>query len=411
MPAPPPHRNFIVNTINAIGKMIAPRWPSLDPDDIVKAAIKKAGSDDVGDERVLDALPVLIDAIESESNLHTIGRFGCRQSLIMSLESRIGIYKHRAAHPEIKGVPIEKPLFIVGLPRTGTTILFNLLAQDPANRAPLGWEVQFPHPPPEPSTYTTDPRIKEAEKLFAQMDKLAPTLSAIHEIGSELPQECMPIIAQAFRGPQLAITNNAPRFQQWVDQQDAASGYTYHRHFLEHLQSKYMLDRWVLKSPIHLATLDALLDEYPDARIIFTHRDPAKTIPSLASLVYTLRGTFTDHADPAATGAEQSKWWASALDRSIEVREQHSGKASQFFDLQFEDLVADPVSAIAKVYEHFDIPWSTEISDRMQAFLDDNPRGKHGSHQYELSDFGLDLGTLRQRFDRYCETYNVPLAV
>jgi len=390
--------------------MLAPRWPSLDPDSIVRAAARKAKSDQFGDKGFLEALPILVDAVEREADLSWIGRVACRQSLTMALESRFALYRHRVNHPEIVDVPIEKPLFIVGFPRTGTTILFNLLAQDPANRAPLGWEIQFPNPPPETATYATDPRIERARKYFGQMDTMAPSLASMHEVGADLPQECMPILAHSMLSPQANVAFNIPSYQDWVDEQDAGPAYAYHRHFLQHLQSRHMKDRWVLKSPVHLATLDALLDEYPDARLIFTHRDPAKTIPSLASLVYTVRGIVTDSVDPKKVGPEQLDWWAKSLDHAMEVREKHADKADQFMDIQFEEVIADPVAALARAYEHFDIPWSDEVGARMRGFLADNPRGKHGSHRYELGDFAIELGQIRERFANYCRAYDIPLA-
>lgn len=407
--APPPHRTRFIRLLNSIGGVIVPRWPSLDPDSIVRAAARKAKSDQFGDEGFLEALPILLATVEREAQLTWIGRVACRQSFTMALESRFAIYRHRAQHPEIAGVPIERPLFIVGFPRTGTTILFNLLAQDPANRAPLGWETQFPDPPPETATYATDPRIEKARKYFGQMDAMAPSLASIHEVGAELPQECMPILAHSMLSPQASFTFNIPSYQDWVDKQDAAPAYTYHRHFLEHLQSRHMKDRWVLKSPVHLATLDALLGEYPDARLIFTHRDPVKTIPSVASLFYTVQGIVTDAADPKKVGAEQLDWWAKSLDHAMKVREQHKDKAHQFMDIQFEEVIADPVAALARAYEHFGIAWTDEAESRMRGFLADNPRGKHGSHRYELEDFGIDLDQIRERFADYCRAYDIPL--
>ena len=242
------------------------------------------------------------------------------------------------------------------------------------------------------------------------MDAMAPSLASIHEVGAELPQECMPILAHSLLSPQASIAFNIPSYQDWVDAQNSAPAYTYHRHFLEHLQSRHMKDRWVLKSPVHLATLDALLQEYPDARLIFTHRDPVKTIPSLASLVYTVRGIVTDAVDPKSVGPEQLDWWAKSLAHAMKVRAQHKDKADQFMDIQFEEVVADPVAALEKAYEHFGIPWSDEAERRMRRFLADNPRGRHGSHHYELDDFGIELDQIRERFGDYCRAYDVPLA-
>ncbi|MEM7434369.1 MAG: sulfotransferase [Myxococcota bacterium] len=396
--------------INRVGAAVAPNWPSLDADDIVRNAKRKAGSDRAGDEGFLTALPVLLAAVEREAKLNWIGRIACRQSLAMALESRFGLYRYRAEHPEIAAVPIVKPVFIIGLPRTGTTVLFNLFGSDPANRTPLGWETQFPNPPPSPEDFHDDPRIARARKYFGQMDKMAPNLASMHEVGAELPQECMPILAHSLLSPQASITFNAPSYQDWVDQQDATPSYRYHRHFLEHLQSKCMKDRWVLKSPVHLATLDTLLAQYPDARIVFTHRDPVKTIPSLASLVYTVRGIVTDHVDPRDVGVEQLRWWGRALDHALEVRAAHQDKESQFVDVQFEEVVADPVATMERIYRELALPWTDEAEHRMRGFLSENPRTKHGVHTYELEDFGLERDEIRARFSRYCEAHEVPPA-
>ncbi|MGB8328592.1 MAG: sulfotransferase [Polyangiales bacterium] len=400
-----------MRVLNRVGPVLAPRWPPLDPNSIVRAAARAAKSEHFGDESFLDALPLLSEAIESEADLNWLGRVMYRQSLLGFLQNRFSVYGYRAAHPELAGVPIERPVFIVGFPRTGTTILFNLLAQDPANRVPLSWEVQFPDPPPQSATFATDPRIEKGRTYFGHMDTMAPSLASIHEVGSELPQECMPILAQSLLGPQFSVTFNVPSYQGWVDEQSQAPAYAYHRHFLEHLQSKHVSERWVLKSPVHLRSLDALLTEYPDARIIFTHRDPAKTVPSLASLIYVIRGLASDSVDPHVLGQQQLQWWADSLDAAMAARDKHSDKFEQFMDVQFEDVVADPIAVLGRAYERFEMPWTDETERRMRAFLAQNPRGKHGSHQYGLEDFGLTLGQIRERFGRYCGTYEIRPAV
>jgi hypothetical protein len=400
-----------MRVLNRMGPVLAPRWPSLDPDNIVRAAARAAKSDQFGDESFRDALPVFFEAIAREADLSWLGRVMCRQSLLAFLQNRFSVYRYRAAHPEVAGVPIERPLFIVGFPRTGTTILHNLLVQDSANRAPLAWEVQFPDPPPRSDTFDTDPRIDKARTHFGHMDTMAPSLASIHEIGADLPQECVPILAQSMLGPQLNMIFNVPSYQAWVDTQSHAPAYTYHRHFLEHLQSKHMRDRWVLKSPVHLRSLDALLAEYPDARIIFTHRDPAKTVPSLASLYYVIHGLASDSIEPHALGQQTAQWWADSLDEAIAARDRHRDKSDQFMDVQFEEVVDDPVAVLGRAYERFDIPWSADIESGMRAFVANNPRGKHGAHRYEIGDFGMSLGHIRERFENYCSAYDIPLVV
>ena len=397
--------------MNRLGPVFAPRWPSLEPDAIIEAAAKKAKSDQFGPPDFEERLERILAAISEGPAPHWIGRLAIRQSIEGILRSRFEIYRHRKENPEIAGIPIEKPVFIVGLARTGTTILFNLLAEDPANRAPISWEVQYPDPPPSGASFENDPRIRRTRKEFDQMVQIAPAVPSIHEIGERLPQECMPFMAHTLLTPQPWWVYNIPGYQAWVDEQSAAPAYAHHRVFLEHLQSGHMKQRWVLKSPIHLATLDALLDEYPDARIIFTHRDPAKIVPSVASLFYTIGGIATDALSPEQAGRDHLEWWAKAVNGAMEVRKAHPDKAHQFVDIQFEEIIDDPVAALQRAYDTLGLEWSSEAQSKMHTFISDNPRGKHGAHRYTLEDFGLQLGEIRERFGAYCEAYDVPLVV
>jgi hypothetical protein len=395
--------------MNRLGPLVAPRWPSLEPDALIEAAAKKARSEHFGPADFESRLERIVEAIAEGPEPHWIGRVAIRQSLEGILRSRFEVYRYRAEHPEIAGVPVEKPVFIVGLARTGTTILFNLLAQDPAHRAPISWEVQYPDPPPDEGAFEDDPRIRRTQKEFDQMVQIAPAVPSIHEIGADLPQECMPFMAHTLLTPQPWWVYNIPSYQAWVDEQSAAPAYAHHRVFLEHLQSRHMKSRWVLKSPIHLATLDALLDEYPDARIIFTHRDPAKIVPSVASLFYTIGGIATDALSPERAGRDHLDWWTMAVNRAMAVRKAHPDKAHQFVDIQFEEIIEDPVAALQRAYDALGLEWTSEAETRMRAFMDANPRGKHGAHKYTLEDFGLELGEIRERFGAYCDAYGVRL--
>ena len=397
--------------MNRFGPSIAPRWPSLEPAAIIEAAAKKAKSDQFGPSDFHERLRRAVDAVHDEAELNWIGRVAVRRSLEQFLRARFEVYRYRAQHPEIADVPIEKPVFVVGLARTGTTILFNLLAQDPANRTPISWEVQYPDPPPIGASFQTDPRIRRNDRDLAQLVEMAPAIPAIHEVGAQLPQECMPFMAHTLLTPMLWWVCNVPGYQAWVDAQSPAPSYAYHRVFLEHLQSGYMRERWVLKSPIHLATLGALLNEYPDARIIFTHRDPAKVVPSVASLFYTVGGVVTDALTAEKAGREHLNWWAHAIDHAMKVRRAHPDKAHQFVDVQFEEVVTDPVATLARAYGALGLPWTSEAEARMRAFVAENPRGKHGAHTYTLDDFGLQLGEVRERFGAYCDAYDVPLVI
>ncbi len=413
MPLPAPHRPFGIRALNRMGgglEALGIKWPSLDESNLIRTAIRRSGSNDFGGEAFRAGLSVLLDSLEREARLTTLGRLSCRETLLGYLENRLRLQEYRSAHPEVERQVIERPVFIVGLPRTGTTILFNLMAQDPSNRPPLSWEVQRPVPPPEPATYDSDPRINEAVKVFENLDRLLPNLPAIHEFGASLPQECVPIRAHELLSVQFHTTFNVPSYQAWLERQDVLPAYAFHKRFLQHLQCKYMKDRWVLKSPAHLAAIDAVLETYPDAQIIHTHRDPAKVVPSLASLLYTFRSMNSDSLDPARIGRQVIDMWTLALQRATEARRRHRDKPGQFFDAHFEDTLADPVDLLRRAYGHFGLHFNDETRDRMATFLAANPRGSRGVHTYLLEDFDLELGEIRERFSEYCTEFGVPLS-
>ena len=413
MSLPPPHRPFGIKALNGVGAglhRLGCTLPSLKEQDLLDAAVRRAGSNDFGGEGFREGLAVLLDSVEREGDLSTLGRLSFRETMLRYMGNRLRLTEYRNQHPELEDERIERPIFIIGLPRTGTTILFNLLSQDPAHRPPLGWETEYPVPPPETETYDSDPRIKEAEKLLGQMDKLIPWLPTIHEFGALLPQECVPINAHEFLTVQFHITNHVPSYQAWFDQQDQLPSYAFHKKFLQHLQSKHMKDRWVLKSPAHLSAIDEILETYPDALIIHTHRDPANVMPSLASLYYALRSMNSDSVDPARCGRDALDVWSLSLQRAVEARRRHRDKPGQFFDAYFEDTITDSVDQLRRAYEHFGLEFTETTRERMSAFLAANPRGKRGVHKYVREDFDLDLSEIRDRFSEYCTEFDVPLS-
>jgi hypothetical protein len=411
MTAPKPHRPLAVRAINGAGaglrKLGIPLLP-LAEERLLRAARKETELEDFGGEEFRRGLGRLVDSLNEDAHLNVLGRIGARTTLLSNLRNRLQLQDHRKQHPQVADQEIRKPLFILGLPRTGTTVLFNLLALDPANRAPLAWEVERPCPPPREATHRNDPRIEAMEKQFANLVRMAPNLYTIHEFGAELPQECVAITGHEFLSVQFHIMFNVASYQEWLDRQSALPALEFHRRFLQHLQSEFPRKRWVLKTPGHLAAIDDLLEVYPDARIIHTHRNPVDVMPSLASLSYALRGISTDALDPHFVGRQQTELWAGHLERALLARERTRDRADQFFDVQFEDVAEDPIAVIERSYAHFGIPFHEVARQRMQAYLEANPRGKYGAHRYSLDDFGLDRTTLQSQFSRYCERFGIP---
>jgi hypothetical protein len=410
MSALQPHRPPAIRAINRLGAALhrlGLPLPSLDERALIRAAERATGLDDFGDDQFREGLTQLLESLKQDARLNTMGRIMARRTVLGYLENRLRLWDHRKKHPELEAEPIRRPLFILGLPRTGTTVLFNLLAQDPANRAPLSWEVESPCPPPQAETFHNDPRIEAAERQFANLNRLAPTLRAIHEFGAELPQECVPITAHEFLSVQFHTIFNVTSYQTWLDRQSFLPALRFHRRFLQHLQSRCARERWVLKTPGHLPVIDELLQVYPDACIIHTHRDPLRVMPSLASLSYTLRALSSDDLDPHVVGRQQTELWGRNLDRALRARKALGERSEQFFDVRFEEVTKDPVALIGRIYAHFGLTLSDRALERMECYVRSHPRGEHGEHRYSVEDFGIDVERDGLRFRDYCERFHL----
>jgi hypothetical protein len=373
----------------------------LDQASLLARATAATGLTDFGDEAFREPLGRLLDALEREAALTLLGRIIARADLVRLLENRLRMTEEGRRHPEIAAGAIRAPMFIVGLPRTGTTILHELLAQDPANRVPMTWEVMHPWPPPERESYETDPRIARVEQHFAGVDRLLPGFKAMHPMGAQLPQECVALTAHDFASMVFSTTHRIPGYQAWLERADMGWVYASHRRQLQYLQWRCPAERWVLKSPGHLWALDALVAEYPDAQIIQTHRDPLKVLASLTSLVTLLRSMASDRVDPFAIGIEWSARLAAGLERTMAVRERGLPREAQVFDLHFADLMRDEIGTVRRLYAHFGLALGAEAESRMRRFLADDPRDKHGAHHYTLAAAGLDPGLERRRYSAY----------
>lgn len=392
----------VVNTVGGIVGRVGLR-PGLDVPGLLAAAQKQTGLTDFGDPGFRDGLTLLAEELNEPGRLTTIGRLAARSRIVDLLAARLQLFEHRRRHPEVADEVIDRPIFVLGLPRTGTTVLYGLLAANPAMRSPVSWEVMSPFPPPTMATRTTDARIAASDKQFDQFRRLAPDLDLIHPLGAMLPQECLALHALDFASYEFPSTFDVPRYWAWLQQQDLRGGYDMQRLMLQHLQSGYGGDHWILKTPSHLMWLDTLLEVFPDALIVQTHRDPTTVLASVSSLMFHFRSAMSDNVDPAQVGREQFEAWSWALDRTMAARR---GLADdRVVDVQFRDTLADPVGTVTRVYEHFDIPVTDAVRAGVLAYLDDNPRDKHGTHTYSLSDFGLDESEVSERFAAYRQRF------
>jgi len=405
-----PFRPLPIRAMNAAGRGLARLGVvpiSLDPDDLLAAASKAAGLSDFGPETFLPGFHKLLESLEADGRLSLFGRFFARRQLLELLTHRLELADWRKRRPEIADVEIRRPLFILGLPRTGTTLLYGLLAEDPANRAPLSWEIDQPSPPAETATYDTDPRIATTQARFDQVKALAPGFQAIHPIGALMPQECIVPTASEFMSLRFQMVFDVERYDAWLLEQDMRPTYAWHRRFLQHMQSRHACDRWILKSPGHLGPIDVLFEIYPDAMVVQTHRDPIRVIPSVAHLEYTMRLVSSDQVDPARVGRQMIAVWSKLLEQGMAARDRHPEREERILDLSMREVVGDPIACVDKIYQHFDLELSDEARTRMQRYLVDHPKDEFGTHRYSLEAFGLEQDAVNAAFKGYRERFDV----
>ncbi len=375
---------------------------------LATASERTGGLDDLGDGAFVEPMGRLVESLAADAGLTDIGRMIANERMVLHTVNRLGYVRDRALFPEIADERIVEPVFIIGMPRTGTTILHDILSQDPASRAPLTWEVMFPSPPPETATFETDPRIAACAATMPARDAQLPGFDAIHPMGPQLTQECVVLMGETMCTPLFHNQFRVPTYQDWVDDDaDWASVYDFHHRQLQHLQFRHRGDRWVLKTGAHLWGLDQLLATYPDARIVFTHRDPVKSMTSYASLTSIVRRVGSDAVDPVEVADDWIGRLRRVLLRGIEIRAAQEYPDAVFYDMYFGDFITDQFREVEKIYEAIGLPMTGEAADAMRAFIDDNPPGKHGIHRYAPEEFGVDPDTVRSEFAAYIDHFDL----
>lgn len=406
----PPTLPLPIRTFNATGRVLrnAGLRNRLDPYDLIHAARKKTRLDDFGSGPHADNLGFLVDALEQEAHLTSFGRFVVRKQLLEGLQIQLQVQDWFKRHPEIAEQRIERPIVIIGMPRTGTTILHELFALDSQIRVPESWEVAHPTPPPEAASYERDPRIKLMEKHLKGFEQVIPDVRRIHRMGARLPQECVAITSYVFNGMMWPVLFRIPSYVRWLQEEaDFSGAYRFHRRFLQLLQWRHPRTRWVLKSPGHLWSLRALMNEYPDACLVQTHRDPLKIESSNTSLTTVFRKMATDQVDPHEIAREWSGYLMHALNASHRIRAGGLIPGAQAVDVQFRTFMADPAIVMRVLYEGFGLTYPADMDARIAAYVRDNPADKHGVHAYRWEDTGLEYAAEREKARAYQEYFKV----
>ena len=408
-----PYRPTAIAIANRVGRILSGLGIGGKPitvDGVLSDARRKMGLLDFGDEGFVDALEVLVDSINREAALNPVGHMIIRGRMVGVLANKLVTQDAIMRHPEILDIPIAAPIVIAGLARTGTTMLQRLIAQDPAIRSLASWEAINPAPPKQKPGQKKDPRFKQAAAAAKGLKYMSPGFFAIHPTEPDAPEEEVILLEQAFMTTTPEAMMNVPTYSTWLEEQDHVPAYQALKRMMQYLQwqrpgiGKDV--RWVLKTPHHQEYFDPLLQVFPNATIVHTHRDPLKTSPSLFSMLTHLQMIFSDDVDPNRV----ANHWLGKIEnmarRTMATRERVND--SGFIDVSYYDLIKDPLPQVARIYEAAGVDLTSEARQAMEASRKVNKQHKYGRHKYSLADFGLTTDDVESRIAPYRARFNVP---
>lgn len=366
--------------------------------ELLAAAQRQAGLSDFGDPRFREGLALLVETYE-RAGLSERGRKRTERRLVQLLATRLRIEAGWRRHPEIRTRAIYSPVYLTGLPRTGTSALFNLLGADPAARPLLTWEGMCPDPWEGPGP---DPRFEAVRAAVERDRERNPDFDKIHYARADGPEECVLLLAYTFCDVQLGIEPLLSPHREWFPKQDLRPSYAYYADLLRMLDWQRPGERWLLKSPAHLWALDVLLETFPDACIVMTHRDPCEILPSYCSMLASLM-SIRESFDPEQLGPTVLEYLAQSLERGLATRERLDPR--RFFDVDYRAFVAAPLDTAQRTYEAFGL--GAPPLDAMRRHVEENPQAKHGAHRYSLEEYGLTREAVRSRLAGYVERFGI----
>jgi hypothetical protein len=368
--------------------------PLLEADELIDRAERRAGRRFEAREFEA-ALRVLLASCEAEAELSVFGRLCLLWDVARLLGNLLRLEEAEQDNPEIGRARVDAPIFITGLPRSGTTFLQMLLAQDEANRTPLTWQTLQPYP----DRRGHDRRVQRARLQLGAFRRITPDLAGLHPIGATIPQECTEITAHVLQSLRFDTIYRIPSYLSWLERLGHSAAFRFHKRFLQHLQAQHGGRRWVLKCPDHVFALKAILASYPDARFVFVHRDPVAVLSSVAKLTEALRAPFTRRLDKHAIGEEVAQRWFDGAER-IMAAEAWLPQA-QLLNVHHRELTTAPLRTLERIYRHFDLPLDAAARTRASRFVQREPRAGYGVHRYDPAEFGLEPAYIRQRFAPY----------
>jgi Sulfotransferase family len=367
-------------------------------EDLHASASRITGLTDFGADDYADGLAVLLESCHREADLTPAGRKMMRVFLRGALAGRLFSEAGWRAHPSYAQVRIERPVFVTGLPRTGTTALHRLLTADPGNQGLEVWLAEVPQPRPPRETWAGNPVYRQIQAGYEQHHTEHPEFMGVHYMAADQVEECWQLLRQSMRSISWECLAHLPGYSAWLRAQDWTPAYERHRRNLQLIGLPDAARRWVLKNPSHLFALDALLRVYPDALIIQTHREPATAIASVCSLAAHASAGWSETFTGPVIGRDQLELWASGLELFTAERARHD--PARFCDVWYDDLVADPVGTVESVYGHFGLPFTAAAADAMRGLAAGGTAGSGSGagHRYTLAEFGLTPGEVAERF-------------
>jgi hypothetical protein len=351
-------------------------------------------------------LEAFLSACAEEAKLAVLGRCMTRWDINRFLSNLLRLRAEEVRAPGILQEPIERPIFITGLPRSGTTFLHQLLAADEDNVVPRVWELIHPY---APSGFGRDRRRQRVARQLRMFRILSPEFSRMHPIGAGSPQECSEITAHIFASPRFDSTYTVPTYRHWLDSNGQLDAFRFHKRFLQHLQHQAgSSGRWVLKCPDHVFALAEIRAVYPDARFVFVHRDPLQVIASVARLTEILRRPFTKKIDRAALGRQEVERWSKGAALMIQAADQQPF-AEPICHIQYRNLAADPAGTVEKLYSHFCLTLRPALASRIEQIVRTNPNGGYGVNRYQFDTYEIDPDRTRKCFADYVQRFEIPV--
>ncbi len=395
--------------VNQEGRVIDARGVvPLDEGSLLRSAIDNTGLDDFGDDRWREPFEILLRSLEEEADLNLWGRIYTRSDLLIHLEGRLRITDWYKRHPEVEDEEIVAPVFVTGLPRSGTTIMQEILGADPRARVVEMWEAKYPCPPPAPGDPAPDPRIAKADALVTMQDRMTPEWATMHKVGGDLPVECIEFMYSSFLSDAFSASFQVPTYSNYVANSDPTYAFWWHKRVLKLLQSTNRPDWWLLKGPTHLPVLPTLFDTYPDARIVLMLRDPVKALASVVDVCGTL---FWMRSDEPFSGDSYGHFLSvepvvKNLERLIGWLEDETIPRKQVQPVRYLEFFEDPASQLEELYSGLDIPLTTEAHEAMQAYFAQKPKGKFGEHDYDTGGEQI-VAAEREKFRAFQDYFGV----